>query len=50
VIRQLKNPDLLLTGKFRVADGLSYALKILGQSYGLKYVKNTRDDSYIILN
>lgn len=50
VIRHLKNPDLLLTGKFRMADGLQYALKILGQSYDLKYVKSTRDDSYIILD
>lgn len=48
-IRQLNNPDLLLTGKFRVSDGLAYALKVLSQSYDLKYVKNTRDDSYIIL-
>lgn len=49
-IKQLNNPDLLLTGKFRKADGLAYALKVLGQSYDLKYVKNSHDDSYIILN
>lgn len=49
-IRQLNDPGLLLTGKFRVSDGLEYALEVLGHSYGLRYTKNSSDDGYVIIN
>lgn len=49
-IRQLNDPGLLLTGKFRISDGLAYALKVLGQSYGIQYIKNPGNNGYIILN
>jgi len=50
IIRHLAEPDLLLTGKFRVSDGLDYALKVLSESYDMKYKKDTASKSYIILN
>lgn len=49
-IQQLDNPNLLLTGKFRVSDGLEYALKILSESYGIKYKKDKQGNSFIIIN
>lgn len=49
-IRKLDDPGLLLTGKFRVSDGLEYALEVLGHSYGLRYTKNSSDNGYVILN
>lgn len=47
-IQHLSNPNLLLTGKFRISDGLEYALKILSESYGITY--KTDGNGYIILN
>lgn len=49
-IKQLNDPDLLLTGKFRISDGLAYALKVLGDSYDFRYIKSPGDNGYIILN
>jgi len=50
IIRHLKEPQLLLTGKFRISDGLDYALTVLKDSYGLAFKKESKDTSYIILN
>lgn len=50
IIRHLNEPQLLLTGKFRISDGLDYALKVLKDSYGLEFIKEKKDTSYIIIN
>lgn len=50
IIKHLAEPDLLLTGKFRIDDGLAYALKVLRDSYGIKYREDKVNKTYIILN
>lgn len=49
-IEHLRNPDLHLTGKFRVSDGLEFALKVLSESYGIKYQANADHKGYVITN
>ncbi|MFT4092424.1 MAG: FecR family protein [Niabella sp.] len=49
-IKHLSDPNILLTGKFRLADGVEYALKILGESYDLMYKLNPDGKGYTIIN
>ncbi len=49
-IEHLGVQNLRLSGKFRINDGLDYALKVLAESYGLKYKHNTNNKEYTILN
>ncbi|ANH80172.1 hypothetical protein A8C56_03505 [Niabella ginsenosidivorans] len=49
-IQHLDNPNLLLTGKFRLKDGLEYALKVLSESYDITYKHDANDKGYIIIN
>jgi len=48
-IKHLNTPHLLLTGKFLVGDGLEYALKVLRDSYGIQFEKDSTGRGYTIL-
>lgn len=47
-IKHLHEPNLLLTGKFRLNDGLEYALKVLSESYNITYEHDPGGRGYII--
>lgn len=49
-VKHLDKPSLLLTGKFRIGDGLDYALKVLSESYGITYKPDTANRGYVIIN
>jgi len=49
-IKHLDDPHLLLTGKFRLNDGLEYALKVLSDGYNITYEADPGGAGYIIIH